>query len=293
MAKIGWIGLGNMGTPMSTNLVNAGNEVLVWNRTKSKADEVIAAGAKWADSPKEIAEKCDFIFTMIADGKTLKSVCLDDNGVVAGLTPGKIVIDMSTVAPSESLAVNEAVEAKGCKLLRSPVTGSVIPAKNGALGILSSGDKAAYEKVLPLFECLGKNKFYLGGAEEARVLKLAVNTMVGNTTQLLAEAVVLAEKAGLNVPQVMEVIAGSAVGSIVVNSKVAPITSGDYAPAFNVKLMCKDLDLAVETAKEIGVALPVTTLTRQFYQMAINTGRAEKDYSVLCQILEEQCGIKR
>ena len=159
MAKVGWIGLGNMGNPMSQNLLKAGHDVTVWNRTKAKADEVMAAGAKWADSPKEIAETCDFIFTMVSDGPTLQAVTLGENGVVAGLSSNKIVIDMSTVSPAESAKVNDAIEEKGCKFIRGPVTGSTVLAVNATLGILASGDKAAYDKVLPLFEAMGKNQF--------------------------------------------------------------------------------------------------------------------------------------
>lgn len=293
MAKIGWIGLGNMGNPMSQNLLKAGHEVTVWNRTKSKADAVLAAGAKWADSPKEIAEKCEFIFTMVADGPTLQAVTLGQNGVVAGLSSNKVVIDMSTVSPAESAKVNDAVEEKGCKFIRGPVTGSTVLAVNGTLGILASGDRAAYDRVLPLFEAMGKNQFYVGTDEEARVLKLSLNLMIGVTSQMMAEAVVLAEKAGLDVAQVCEVMAGSAVGSPLVGYKSALVSKGEYNPAFSVKLMMKDFDLAFEAAKQYGVSMPVAAVTRQFLASAAATGRADKDFSVLTQVLEEQCGIKR
>lgn len=293
MAKIGWIGLGNMGNPMSQNLLKAGHEVTVWNRTKSKADEVLAAGAKWANSPKEIAEACDFIFTMVSDGPTLQSVTLSDNGVVAGLSPHKIVIDMSTVSPAESAKVNDAIEAKDCKFIRGPVTGSTVLARNATLGILASGDKATYDKVLPLFEVMGKNQFYVGADEEARVLKLALNIMIGTSMQMMAEAVVLAEKAGLDVTQVCDVMAGSAVGSPLVGYKAALISKGEYNPAFSVRLMMKDFDLAFDAAKQYGVAMPVTAVTRQYLQAAASTGRAEKDFSVLTEVLEDQCGYKR
>ena len=293
MAKIGWIGLGNMGNPMSQNLVKAGHEVIVWNRTKSKADEVIAAGATWGDSPKEVAEKSDFIFTMVADGPTLHAVTLGADGVLEGISAGKVVIDMSTVSPAESEKVNDALEAKGAKLIRGPVTGSTVLAQNASLGILASGDKDTYDKVLPLFETLGKNQFYLGSGEQARVLKLAVNTMIASTMQIEAEAVVLSEKAGLDVGQVCEVIAGSAAGSPLCGYKKAVITEGVYAPAFSVKLMMKDLDLAFEAAKQYGVAMPATAITRQSLAAAAATGRAEKDFSVLTQVLEDACGYKR
>lgn len=293
MAKIGWIGLGNMGSPMSLNLLKAGHEVTVWNRTKAKADEVLAAGAKWADTPKEIAENADFIFTMVSDGPTLQAVTLGENGVVAGLSANKIVIDMSTVAPSESSKVNDAIEEKGCKFIRGPVTGSTVLAVNGTLGILASGDKATYDKVLPLFESMGKNQFYVGTGEEARVLKLSLNIMIGVTSQMMAEAVVLAEKAGLDVKQTTEVMAGSAVGSPLVGYKAALVSSGDYKPAFSVKLMMKDFDLAFDAAKQYGVSMPVTAVTRQFLAAAAASGRGEKDFSVLTEVLEEMCGYKR
>jgi 3-hydroxyisobutyrate dehydrogenase-like beta-hydroxyacid dehydrogenase len=293
MAKVGWIGLGNMGNPMSQNLLKAGHDVTVWNRTKAKADEVMAAGAKWADSPKEIAETCDFIFTMVSDGPTLQAVTLGENGVVAGLSSNKIVIDMSTVSPAESAKVNDAIEEKGCKFIRGPVTGSTVLAVNATLGILASGDKAAYDKVLPLFEAMGKNQFYVGGDEEARVLKLCLNVMIGVTSQMMGEAVVLAEKAGLDVEQVCEVMAGSAVGSPLVGYKKALVSKGEYNAAFSVKLMMKDFDLAFEAAKQYGVSMPVTAITRQAYASAAATGRGDKDFFVLTQLLEEQSGIKR
>lgn len=293
MAKIGWVGLGNMGNPMSQNLLKAGHEVTVWNRTKEKADEVLAAGATWANSPKELAEKCDFIFTMVSDGPTLQTVVLSENGILAGLSPDKIVIDMSTVSPEESLKVNDAVNTKGCKFMRAPVTGSTVLAVNATLGILASGDKATYDKVLPLFEAMGKNQFYVGGDEEARVMKLALNVMIGVTSQMMAEAVVLAEKAGLDVAQVCEVMAGSAVGSPLVGYKAALVASGDYKPAFSVNLMMKDFDLAFAAAKQYNVAMPITAVTRQYFEAAAATGRGEKDFSVLTEVLEDQCGYKR
>lgn len=293
MAKIAFIGMGNMGSPMSINLVKAGHEVTVWNRTKSKADEALAEGAKWADSPKAAMEVSDIIITMVADGNALKAAALGENGYVQAMKPGDIAIDMSTVAPAESLVVNEAVEAAGCKFMRAPVTGSTILAKSGQIGILASGDKETYDKVLPLFEIMGGNQFYLGGAEEARVMKLCLNIMIATTNLMTAEAVVLAEKSGLDLAQAYDVISGSVVGSPFVKYKVGPVTSGNYAPAFSVKLMMKDVDLAFAAAKDAGVALPTTALTRQYFAAAAGAGYGDCDISVLTKVLEEQCGYKR
>lgn len=293
MAKIGWIGLGNMGNPMSQNLVKAGHKVTVWNRTKAKADEVINAGAEWADTPKEAAKEADIIFTMISDGPTLHKVVFGDAGIMDGITSGKTVIDMSTVAPSESESVNKALEEKGCKFLRCPVTGSTVLAENATLGILVSGDKASYEKVSPILEALGSKQFYLGTGEQARVIKLAINAMLGSTMQLMAEAVVLCEKAGLDVTQACEVIAGSAVGSPLVGYKKAVIAEGKYDPAFSVSMMIKDFDLAFDAAKQYEVAMPAAALTRQALASAVALGKGERDFSVLTQVLEEACGYKR
>jgi 3-hydroxyisobutyrate dehydrogenase-like beta-hydroxyacid dehydrogenase len=293
MAKIGWIGLGNMGNPMSQNLVKSSNEVRVWNRTKTKAEEAIAAGAVWVDSPKAAAAASDFIFTMVSDGATLHAVSLGDNGLTAGLSPGKIVIDMSTVSVEESVKVNEAVEAAGCKFLRAPVTGSTALAKAGTLGILASGDKAAYDKTLPLFEIMGGNQFYLGGGDEARVMKLSLNLMIATTMQMEAEAIVLAEKAGLNVDQAAEIIAGSAVGSPLTAYKKTLIGMGNYAPAFSVKLMIKDLKLAEAVGKQYGVTLESTMLTKSRLERAADKGYGELDFSVLTKLLEEESDFIR
>ena len=292
MSKIGWIGLGNMGAPMSTNLVKAGKEVVVWNRTKEKAEGVLAEGAAWADSPKAVAEACDFIFTMVSDGPALHAAALGD-GIAAGLSPGKIVIDMSTVSVAESVLVNDAVEAAGCKFLRAPVTGSTALASAGTLGILASGDKDAYDKTLPLFEIMGGNQFYVGGADEARVMKLSLNLMIATTMQMEAEAVVMAEKAGLDVQQVCDIIAGSAVGSPLTGYKAKVIGAGNYAPAFSVKLMMKDLGLALDVACQYGVKLESTELTKKRLELAAEKGYGDCDFSVLTKVLEEESDYSR
>jgi 3-hydroxyisobutyrate dehydrogenase-like beta-hydroxyacid dehydrogenase len=283
-----------MGNPMSTNLLKAGHEVVVWNRTKSKADEIVAAGAVWADSPKAVAEASDFIFTMVADGPALHDAVLGENGVAEGLSAGKIVTDMSTVSVAESAKANEAIEAAGCKFLRAPVTGSTVLAASGNVGVLASGDKDAYEKTLPLFEIIGGNQFYLGGAEEARVMKLSLNLMIATTMQMEAEAVVMAEKAGLDVQQVCDIIAGSAVGSPLTQYKAKVIgAGGDYPAAFPVKLMIKDLKLALAVGEQYGVKLESTGLTKKRMELAVEKGYGDCDFSVLTKVLEEESDISR
>lgn len=293
MAKIGWIGLGNMGNPMSQNLIKAGHEVTVWNRTKAKADEVLAAGGKWADSPKEVAENTDIIFTMVSNGPTLHKVIFNDDGVLNGLTEGKVVIDMSTVAPSESESVNEAIESKACKFLKCPVTGSTALAQAATLGVLGSGDKATFEKMVPILACMSAKQTYFGPGEEARVLKLAINSILAAQMQLFAEGIVLCEKAGLDVAEAGEAIAGSAVGSPLYGYKHKMVAEGKYAPAFSASMMIKDLDLAFDAAKQYNASMPAVALTRQSLQAAVATDKGDLDFAVLTKVLEESCGITR
>lgn len=291
-ARIGWIGLGNMGQPMSKRLVEAGYPVTVYNRTKEKAAEVVSAGAKLAESPAAVARASDFVFTMVADSAALEEVSLGPDGLVEGLNPGSVVIDMSTVSPESSLKVNAAVEGKGGKFLRAPVTGSTVLARAGTLGILCSGDRAAYERTLEIFQVLGKNQFYLGAGEESRYMKLALNMMIGTSMQMMAESLVFGKRAGLDWAQMIQVIAGSAVGSPLVQYKAKPVTERNFTPAFTVKLMEKDFDLALNIAKNMDVSLPVTALTRQFLASARSTGKGDLDFAALILVAEEMAGMK-
>ena len=293
MAKIGWIGLGNMGFPMSSNLLKAGNELVVFDVVKDKVDALAAEGAAAAGCPKEVAEAADVIFTMVPDGVILQKVILGDDGVAAGLSAGKVVIDMSTVSVAESAKANEGIEAAGCQFLRAPVTGSTALAAAGTLGILASGDKDTYDKILPLFEVLGGNQFYLGGADESRVMKLSLNLMIATTMQMEAEAVVMAEKAGLDVQQVCDIIAGSAVGSPLTGYKAKMIGEGNFAPAFSVKMMIKDLNLALDVAEQYGVKMESTQLTKDRLEAAEAKGYGDMDFAVLTKVLEEESGYTR
>ncbi len=290
--RIGWIGLGRMGIPMSTRLLEAGYEVAVYNRTPDKAAEVVKAGAKQVNSPKEAAAGADVVFTMIADSTALEAVSLGDTGAVAGLKPGAVLVDSSTVDPAASSKVNAAVEAKGCKYLRAPVTGSTVLARQGTIGILCSGDRGAFDRVLEVFKLLSKNQFYLGGGEEARFMKIALNMMIGTTMQMFAESLILGKKAGLDWKQMIEVIAGSVAGSPLVQYKAKPLSERSFAPAFTVKMMQKDFDLALVMAKANGVPVPVTALVRQFFAAAEATGKGDLDFSSLILLAEEMAGMK-
>ncbi len=291
MAKIGWIGLGNMGAPICKSMMKAGQDIIVWNRTKAKAQPILNDGAEWADSPKEIAEKCDFIFTIISDGQVLQSVNYGDNGIASGLSSGKIVIDMTTVSPEQSSKVNEIIEMKGCKFLRAPVTGDTELASKAQLGIFISGDIKSYEKTLHLLQKISTSQYYLGPGEEARIMKLIINMLSGVSMQVLAEAMVLAKKSGLDWQKTIKAISVNPEVSALIQCRFQQLAKKQYDSAYSVIMMENDFDLALAAAKQYGVSLPITAITRQFLTAAHAKGKGEKDFSSLIELAEELSGI--
>jgi len=291
-ATIGWIGLGNMGKLMSGRLLEAGYPLVVYNRTKEKTKELAEKGAKVADSPAELASQADITFTMIADSKALEDVTLDKNGVFEGSKPGSILIDMSTVSPESSAKVAEAAKQKGVRYLRAPVSGSTPAAAAGTLTIIVSGEEDTYNESLEVFKVMGQKVFYLGSAEEARYMKLAVNIMIGTTCQILSEALVFGKKAGLDWGKMLEVIANSAAAAPMVSYKTKPILERNFSAMFTVNLLAKDFDLALAAGKDLAVPLPVTSLVSQYLASAKATGKGELDYASLVVLAEEMAGIK-
>ena len=292
MKKLGWIGCGNMGRPMAANLLKHGYDVTVFDVVEENARKLEAVGAHRAATPREVVERTDCFFTMLPNGKILESVVLQpETGIAAGLRPGKIFVDMSTIAPAESLHVCKTVEESGCGFLRAPVTGSTALAESAALGVFASGKQELYNEVLPMFQCLSNNQHYLGDGEQARVLKLAINLMVAANMQLLAECMTLVDKAEIDRAQAMEIIRASAAGSPVINYKTANVVNRDYTAAFSVAMMEKDLDLALDAAKQFNVALPVTALTRQFLSAVHEQGNANQDFSYLVAFWENMHGV--
>jgi len=290
--KVGFVGLGTMGQPMAGRILGAGFPLTVWNRTKGKTDELVKKGAKAAGSAKEVAAQSDVIVSMIADGPALEAITFGDSGVQAGIKSGSVFIDMSTVDPESSMRVVKAVEAKGAKMLRAPVSGSTVLASSGTLTILASGDKAAFDRCLPIFQTMGQKVFHVGTGDQARYLKLVLNMMVGTTCQMLAEALTFGKKAGLEWKQMLEIISASVVGSPLVNYKAGPIGDRNFKPAFTAALMAKDFDLALKAGAELGVAMPTIGLVRQFLNMMKGTGRGDLDFSGLILLMEEVAGIK-
>jgi 3-hydroxyisobutyrate dehydrogenase-like beta-hydroxyacid dehydrogenase len=290
--KIGWIGLGKMGIPMSQNLLKADYPVTVYNRTKEKTKALADAGAKVADTPKALAAEVDVIISMISDDVVLEAVSTGADGALAGAKSGAIYIDMSTVSPAASARVAAAADKKGIKYLRAPVSGSTVLAEAGTLTIFASGPKDAYDKCVEIFEVMGQKSFHVGDAEQARYLKLVLNMMVGLTSAMTAEALTFGEMGGMDWNAMIEIVNNSVVASPLVGYKAQMLKDRNYSAAFTASQMAKDFDIALETGRGNNVPMPMTSLMRQFLGTMKATGKGELDFFGYVTLLEEMAGLK-
>ena len=290
--KIGWIGLGKMGIPMSQNLLKAGYPLTVYNRTKEKTKALADAGAQVADSPKALAAKADVIISMISDDPVLEAVSAGKDGAFEGAKSGAVFIDMSTVSPAASARVADAAKKKGIKYLRAPVSGSTALAQAGTLTIFASGPKDAYDQCVDIFGKMGQKSFHVGNGEEARYLKLVLNMMVGLTSAMTAEALTFGEKGGMNWEQMIEIVNNSVVASPLVGYKAQMLKTRNYAPAFTASQMAKDFDIALETGRANNVPMPMTSMMRQFLGTMKATGKGDLDFFGYVTLLQEMAGLK-
>jgi 3-hydroxyisobutyrate dehydrogenase-like beta-hydroxyacid dehydrogenase len=290
--KIGWIGLGNMGQPMVGRLLDAGYALTVYNRTQDKTEAFVGRGAKAASTLEELAAQNTLIFAMVYNDEALEEVALGDGGIFETMQSGSIFVDMSTVSPASSQKVAAGAAEKGIRFLRAPVTGSTSMAVGGKLGILASGDEVAFAEVKEIFAVLGQQSFYLGNGEEARYMKLLLNTILGTTVQIMAEALTFGKKAGLDWDKMLDVINNSAITSPLIRYKQEPLSRRDFSPAFTINLINKDFDLALDVSKELNIPMPVTSMVKQMLTMARTSGKGELDFISLVLLAEENAGLK-
>ncbi|MGW3870656.1 NAD(P)-dependent oxidoreductase, partial [Streptomyces sp. NPDC005069] len=262
------LGLGQMGSAIAERLISAGHEVSVWNRSKGKADGLVAKGAFELDAPSEAWARSEVCITMVADSHALADLALAPDGGLAHAASGKgrTLIDMSTVSAEASRDVAAAAEASGVRYLRAPVSGNPGVVRAGNLTIIASGENAVFTSMETLLRNIGPHVFYVGEGDAARIIKLALNLMVAGTAELLAECVALAEAHGVQRDKLLEVVGASAVASPLVKYKIGPLLADDYTSTFSSRLMRKDLDLALEAAAAGGVPLPVTGVVQQLLQ---------------------------
>ena len=292
MRKLGWIGLGKMGLPMATKIVEENYHLSVFNRTYEKALELEDLGASSQESPAEVASRSESIITMVSDDNALKKVALGNTGLLAGAQPNSTLIDMSTVSPGLSSKIAELTHERNINYLRAPVNGTVMQAENSTLVIIVSGPKKIFEKHEPIFELMGNKIFYVGDEEQARYLKLVINMMVGISSIMTAEALALGKAGGLDWHLMIDIIKNSAVGSPLIQYKENTLKNRDYTPAFSVIQMAKDFDLILDAGKANNVPLSMAAQTRQNWSSMIATGRGEKDYFAYLELIEELSGLK-
>ena len=284
-AKVGLIGLGLMGQPIGMNLLKAGHTLTVWNRTSSRADSLVALGAKLATSPKEVAAVSDVLLTIVSDPPALESILWGadgkESGALAGLKPGSTYIDSSTVSPALARKIAAACAERSVRFLDAPVTGGDWGAKKGELIFMVGGDAGTLKSVEPILGVLGKRWFHLGPNGAGQTIKLAMNMILALQVDALAEALALVTRAGLKGEDLVEVMQSSMARSGVLDVKAPNLLKGEYKPSFPLRLMHKDLGLALELANQIGVALPATAAARETYNYVKGAAKEDLDYSAV------------
>lgn len=287
MKRIGFIGLGLMGSGMSMNILKAGFPLTVWNRTVSRTEPLVKAGAKVAKSPKDVAEKSDIVIDMVTDSKDVEEVLLGPNGVINGVKPGTIVIDMSTISPIRTREMASRFAERGIKMLDAPVSGGDIGARNGTLSIMVGGDKDAFDEATPVFQAMGKTITHIGGNGDGQICKAVNQILVGMNVLGVAEALVFAKKAGVDVKKVYTAIVGGAAGSWQLTNNGAKLLVGDHEPGFKVKDYLKDLRIIMETSDSIKMPLVGTAIVQQMFKNLDAEGLRDKGTQVVVVAVEK------
>ncbi len=286
--KLGFIGLGKMGKPMAVNLLEAGHDLIIWNRSRPVMDELTAKGAIQADSPANVGELADIIFLCLPTGREVAEVVAGEKGILDQVHPGTVIVDHSTISPAESKAINEKCRQKAVGYLDAPVSGGVVGAKNGTLSIMVGGDESDLQRVQQLLEILGKNIYYMGEAGSGNVIKLVNNLLVGVTNAALAEAFVLAVKSGLDPRQVLDVLTNATADSAMLRRNIPNfVLKRDFTPAFTLNMLNKDMALAEDLARDKGVRLLLGALSYQVGLEASVAGFGEEDMSAVTKVLEK------
>ena len=286
--RVAFLGLGIMGHAMAANLAKAGHEVSVWNRTPGKQVE----GAQSAATPAEAARGAEVVWMCVADTAAVERVLFGSDGVEQSLTEGMVIADSSTISPSATLRFAERVRAKGAHYVDAPMTGSKIGARDGTLIFIVGGEEAAIEKLKPLFAAMGKKIFRMGETGKGQATKLVMNLQIALIYEGFAEALTLATKLGVDLEALLPLINASMVNSGVVEYKAPFVLKRDFSPNFPLRLMHKDIHLALDAAKEARVKLPALETVEEIYEMASEDGHQDLDYAATLTLLEKWAGVQ-
>ncbi|KAF3961862.1 hypothetical protein CMV_013561 [Castanea mollissima] len=285
-ARIGFLGLGIMGSPMAQNLIKAGCDVTVWNRTKIKCDPLISLGAKYKSSPQEVAASCDVTFAMLANPESALEVACGEHGAASGMSSGKGYVDVSTVDGATSKLISGRINATGASFLEAPVSGSKKPAEDGQLIFLTAGDKSLYELVAPLLDIMGKSRFFLGDVGNGAAMKLVVNMIMGSMMASFSEGLLLSEKVGLDPSVLVEVVSQGAISSPMYSTKGPSMIQSTYPTAFPLKHQQKDLRLALGLAESVSQPTPIAAAANELYKVAKSHGLSDQDFSAVIEALK-------
>ena len=293
MANLGFIGLGVMGSNMVDRLLSKGHTVTGYNRTRAKAEKLIERGMRWGDSPRGVAEAADVTFSMVTNSSALQAVAEGPEGILAGLSRGKVLVDMSTVSPEFSRALACKVREKGADMVDSPVSGSVITLQQGKLSVMVAGRKQTFEQVKPLLEDIGPKVTYVGDNGLALSMKIAINLSLAVQMMAFSEGVLLAEKSGIARQTAVEVLMHSAVASPMVQYRGPFVLQMPEEAWFDVNMMQKDMLLALEMGRKLDVPLPTTAVANEFLTAARGMGLAKQDFACVFHVLAEMSGVER
>ena len=285
MSTIGFVGLGAMGSRIASRLLDAGNHVYGTNRTKSRAQPLIEHGLRWRETPREVAAAVDVIFSMVTDDKALEGVTSGSDGILAGLRPGQVYVDMSTVSPRASRTVAEQVKSSGAEMLDAPVSGSIPQAESGTLAIMVGGDGQAFAKVEPLLREVGQSVTHVGANGQGLVLKLAINISLAVQTLAFSEGLLLAERDGIDPKLAAEVMSTSAIGSPMLKARVPLLLDLPDHAWFDIALMHKDIRLARQTGAELAALLPSAAVADGVLSQAEELGYAHRDIAGMHEVL--------
>jgi 3-hydroxyisobutyrate dehydrogenase-like beta-hydroxyacid dehydrogenase len=293
MANLGFVGLGVMGSEMTNRLLSKGHSVLGYNRTPSKAEWLVKKGMKWADSPRAVAAGCDVIFSMVTNSAALAAITEGPDGILAGLTPGKIFADISTVSPAFSREVAAKVRGKGCDMVDCPVSGSVITLQEGKLSVMVGGRPETFERIKPILLDIGPKVTHVGDNGLALVMKIATNLSLAVQMLAFCEGVLVAEKSGIKREVAVDVLVNSVIGSPMVKYRGPFVLQLPPEAWFNVNMMQKDLQLALELGRQVDVPMPTTAISNEFLTAARAMGLVEQDFAVMFDVLAHMSGVKR
>jgi len=293
MAKLGFLGLGLMGYPMARNLAKAGHELAVWSNTASKAKQLASEEKAVAcDSPKQVAAQADYVFACVGNTEMSEQVLTGANGVIEGAKPGTVVADASTIAPAASREIGQKLSAKGIHYLDAPCTGSTPGAINAALTFMIGGNREVFERTKPYLEAMGKQFYYCGGPGLGLQAKLTQNLILANLMQAFNEGMVLSTKGGIAPELMLDILDHSAAKSGLIAFKAPFVFRRDFTTNFSTKWMHKDVGLALGSAQELGLPMPLTSLTEQVFQAAIAEGYGEDDMCSTIRVMERWAGVE-